>query len=141
MRLFLLLAAALTLAACTTTAQRYAAGQPGLTPAQRRIFQTGRIPAGEDVAGLTRAQIRIAMGRDPSTYDQSDDGDVWIYTRKVSLGRPLDAPGREPNSSMQSTTSFTDTAAYDEHGDVDEKTAITFQGDRAIRARITEEKR
>ncbi len=140
MRPVLLLAAVLSLAACANPGKGYADRHPELTPAQRRIFNTARIPSGDDVAGLTREQIKIAMGGDPTTYDKADGGDVWIYSRRKSQARDLEAPLREPNSSIDPTRSFTDTAAFDAHGDVLEKTSVFFSGDRATHARVTEEK-
>jgi len=140
MRFALLLAAVLSLAACANPGKGYADRHPELTPVQRRIFTTARIPSGEDVAGLTREQVKIAMGGDPTTYDKADGSDVWIYARRKSVGRDLDAPLRQPNSALDSTRSFTDTAAFDAHGDVMEKTSVFFQGDRATHARVIEEK-
>ena len=139
-RFFLLPATALLLAGCANPGAGYAQRHPELTPAQRRIFTTGRIPSGEDVAGLTRAQIRIAMGSDPAVFDQADGGDVWIYTRRIALAQSPDAPLREPNSQIDSEHSFTDSAAFERHEDLQERTSVFFQGDRATHARVTEER-
>lgn len=139
-----LLAASFALAACASPGGGYVTSHPELTPAQRRIFATGKIPAGEDVAGLTREQVRIAMGADPTTFDKFNGDDAWVYVRKKAVARnphdPGDDTGREANSSMNSTRSFTDSEGFGPRMDVDEKTTIYFHGDRATRAQITEEK-
>jgi hypothetical protein len=143
LRFHLLAATALALAACANPGSGYASRHPELTPAQRRIFQTARIPQGDDVAGLTREQVKIAMGGDPATFDKSNGDDVWIYVRKKAVARDGgsgDDVGREPNSSMNSTSSFTDAEGFGPRMDIDEKTSVFFHGDRATRAQVTEER-
>ncbi len=46
-------------------------------------MKTGKIPDGDAVAGMTREQIQIAMGREPAQYTKIDGHDAWVYVRKV----------------------------------------------------------
>jgi outer membrane protein assembly factor BamE (lipoprotein component of BamABCDE complex) len=142
---FLLVAAAmlLFLPGCATPGAGYAAKHPELTPGQRQILITGKIPPGEDVAGLTREQVKLAVGKDPATYDKVGDQDVWIYVQKKAVSRDkfADMRGNDGGtSSMENTHSFTESEDFAPRSDVDVKTRIFFRGNAATGAQVSEER-
>jgi len=122
-------------AGCTTTTpgQAYAKQHPELTEAQRKIFLDGLIPDGDDVKGLTKEQIRIAMHSDPAQFDRIDGMEAWVFV-KPPVGATLDelrsgAAGLAPGSS---NSAIEDTR--DKRG---KKTTVLFDGGRAVRATVS----
>jgi outer membrane protein assembly factor BamE (lipoprotein component of BamABCDE complex) len=114
------------LAGCANPGQIYANKHPELTPAQRSIMSRGVIPTGDEVAGLTRAQIKLAMGGDPTTFDKIDGEDVWIYTHKKMVGNAaFDDSQRQSGTSMEDNHSFSPTEALGPRSDVEMKTTGT----------------
>ena len=73
------------LSGCASEAQSYARAHPELTPAQRRMMNTGKIPDGTAVPGLTKTQVHLIMGGDPTTFDKADDLDMWVYSHKKAV--------------------------------------------------------
>lgn len=133
--LFLSLAATAGLAGCANPGSSYAAQHPDLPPAHRQILHRGKIPNGEAVAGMTRSQVKLAMGGDPTTFDKIDGEDVWIYVRKHGVGREsFEDLGRSGSASMENTHSFTDSNDFSPRVDVEMKTTVFFKGDRATHA-------
>jgi hypothetical protein len=130
------------LAACTNEGQIYAKQHPELNPVQRRILASGIIPDGTAVAGLTRAQIHMAMGTDPSTFDRVGGEDVWIFTHKKAVARDPIFANSPADSVLDKSHGYTetDTEQTTPRVDVDVKTTIYFQGDIATHARTVEEK-
>jgi hypothetical protein len=120
-------------AGCTTPGQAYVKQHPELTEAQRKIFRDGQITEGDDVKGLTKEQIRIAMHSDPDQYDRFDGMEAWVYI-KPPLGATLDelrsgAAGLPVGSSNSASTE-----KMDRRG---KRTTVIFDGDRAVRATVT----
>ena len=121
-------------AGCTTTTpgQAYAKQHPELTEAQRKIFLDGLIPDGDDVKGLTKEQIRIAMHSDPAQFDRIDGMEAWVFV-KPPVGATLDElrsgaaglPAGSSNSAIEDTR--------DKRG---KRTTVLFDGDRAVRATV-----
>ena len=137
--LLILLAAVASLAGCANPGSSYAAKHPELSPAHRQILLRAKIPSGDAVAGMTREQVKLAMGSDPTTFDKIGAEDVWIYVRKKGVGRGSFDDERSGSSSMGSSLSFTESADFSPRVDVDLKTTIFFQGDRATHAQTTDE--
>ena len=86
--LVLLLAAGL-LSACVSAGQAYAKKHPELTPPQLQFLKTGKVPDGDAIAGMTREQVQIAMGVEPTQYTKVDGHDAWVYVRKSLSATPL----------------------------------------------------
>ena len=138
---FLVLAlAAATLTGCANPGNSYAAQHPELPAAHRQILLRGKIPSGDAVAGMTRAQVKIAMGGDPTTFDKINGEDAWIYARKKGVGREsFDDLGRSGSATLENTHSFTQGNDFSPRVDVELKTTVFFQGDRATHAQSMEE--
>lgn len=140
-RLLIIFAAAGWLTACANPGASYAAKHPELTPAQRQILARGKIPSGDAVAGMTREQVKIAMGGDPTTFDKVGDEDVWIYAHKKAVGQEsFEELNQSGSARMESTHSFTQAGHFAPRVDVEVKTSIFFQGDRATHAQSMEDK-
>jgi len=130
-------------AACTNEGQTYVKKHPELTPEHRKIMATGKIPDGTAVAGLTREQIRIAMGVDPYTIDRDGNEDVWIFTHKKAVSTDLEAAKTPADSGVLDRTHGYGETNTDENAprmDVDVKTSVYFSGNIATHARTVEEK-
>lgn len=140
----LLLLAALALAGCANARQTYVSKHPELSPAQRQLFVSGKIPPGDAVAGLTRDQVALVMGGDPSSYDKSEGEDVWVFRKDKPVEKsPDEAPPSASNASnfndvpqLQSP----DSGSYS-GPDAVVVTKVFFKGDRATHAQRYEEKR
>lgn len=129
------------LTSCANPGQSYLKAHPELSPAHRQIFARGEIPSGNAVAGLTREQIKLAMGHDPTTFDKANGEDVWIYCRKQMVGNSsFDGNSRGGSARMENDHSFSQTEDLGPRMDVEVKTSIYFQGDRATHAQIAEER-
>lgn len=140
LRLSVLLLALASLAGCANPGQTYAKSHPELPAAHRQILARGKIPTGEAVAGMTRAQVKLAMGGDPTTFDKIDGQDVWVYVRKRGVGREsFEDLGSSGRASMENTHSFTESNDFSPRVDVELKTTIFFQGDRATHAQSADE--
>ncbi len=90
---------------------------------------------------MTREQVKLAMGRDPSTFDKLNGEDVWVYSRKKMVGNSsFDGGSRGGSSRMENDHSFSQTEDLGPRMDVEVKTSIYFHGDRATHAQITEDR-
>lgn len=135
-RTFTLAAAALILAACANPGAGYASKHPELSAAHRQILARGEISSGDAVAGMTREQVKLALG-EPTSYDKIDGEDVWVYARKTSAGREdFDDLERSGSGTMDQTRSFTQRADFSPHADVEKRTMVFFTGDRATHAQF-----
>jgi hypothetical protein len=138
-RRILLLLAGMAVAGCANPGQSYVSNHPELSAAHRQILTTGKIPSGDAVAGLTRDEIRLAMGGPPAVFDKFNGQETWSYVKKNTA--PLDSM---PSGSDSSGTRSRSTDLRPELGDADlnvnVKTTIFFQGDRATHAEVTREK-
>ena len=132
----------LLLAACTNEGQIYAKKHPELSPAHRSIMASGRIPDGTAVAGLTRDQIRIAMGTDPYTIDREGNEDVWVFSHKKAVSANLENADARADATLDKAHGYTETERDQTapRVDVDVKTSVYFDGNIATRARTVEEK-
>ena len=121
---------------CATPGASYAKAHPELSPVHRQILTAGEIPNGDAVAGMTKEQVRMAMGESPTSFDKNDGEDVWIYLHL----RPRHAASQNdfsynPNSSFDAHRTLTESDEFRARSQPTGKTVIFFKGDRATRAR------
>jgi outer membrane protein assembly factor BamE (lipoprotein component of BamABCDE complex) len=138
---FFLLLIALLYSGCETPGRAYAKGHPELSPQQRKIFLERRVSDINAVAGLTKEQIRLALG-EPTQIDAIDGSDAWIFIRSKSgggnasggtLGPQMETPG-VGGSGMAPQMGPMERI---EKGNV--RTTIYFEEDRASRATVAYE--
>jgi outer membrane protein assembly factor BamE (lipoprotein component of BamABCDE complex) len=130
----------LFLAGCANAGKSYADQHPSLPAAHRQILATGKIEGGTDVAGMTREQVRLAMGGDPATFDKINGEDAWVYTRKKAVAKSaaFEERGQAGNSRMEANHSFSETEDLAPRTDVEVRTTIFFQGNLATHSLVTE---
>ena len=128
------------LSSCASEAQSYARAHPELTPVQRKMMNTGKIPDGTAVAGLTKTQVHLIMGGDPMTFDKADDLDLWVYSHKKAVATTPRLATGPSDSTLDMHGMSPSNEANAPRTDVDVKTTIYFQGDVAVRAQTVEEK-
>ena len=127
---------------CSTERSSYASSHPELPEAHRQIFRNGTIPGGNAVAGMTREQVRIAMGSGPTTFDVIEGQDVWIYTRRKPLETDLAEDfGNSASSAFSGNRSMKKQKPAGRQMNPTVKTTIFFQGDRATHAQVTDGRR
>jgi outer membrane protein assembly factor BamE (lipoprotein component of BamABCDE complex) len=80
---FVFLTTSIFLGCQTPPGVKYAKQHPELTPQQRTIFTEKKVTDINAVAGLTKEQIRIALG-EPTQFDHQEGSEVWIYVRRNS---------------------------------------------------------
>ena len=142
--LFLIAAA---LSGCATPGQTYAGRHPELSAEQRKIFLTGKIANGDAVAGLTREQVRLIMGRDPSQFTKLNGEDAWVWVREglpmvgpaeEQMGAELGGVGRDSGGGGASRygTEVSGNSATTEARPG--RTTVYFQGNRATRAVVSD---
>ena len=138
---FIRVAAIVVLTGCANPGQSYANKHPELSAAHRQILTRGSIPGGDAVAGMSREQVKLAMGGDPATFDKINGEDAWVYVHKKMVGNSSFDGGERPgNSRMETDHSFSQTENLGPRLDVDVKTTVFFQGDRATHAQVGEER-
>jgi hypothetical protein len=135
------------LSGCATSAQTYASHHPELSAEQREIFVNGKIPNGSAVAGLTREQVRLIMGRDPSQFISANGQDAWVWVREKlpttghfeeQMGAERGGVGRDTGRTGASQYG-TEAAGSSASGNLpSERTTVYFQGNRATRAEVSE---
>jgi hypothetical protein len=76
-----LLTPALFLGCQSSPGRAYAKQHPELTPQQREIFMKKKVADINAVAGLTKEQIRIALG-EPTQFENVEGVESWIYLRR-----------------------------------------------------------
>ena len=136
----LLFAAAIAcaFAGCATPGQAYAKQHPELPAPQVQILNTGKIPDGTAVAGMTQEQVKLAMGIEPAQYTKIDGQDAWVYVqRKLSTTgiTPTDTMGlNHRDSRNQKPLEEGESHAPSDLPQI--KTTVYFQGDRATRAEV-----
>jgi outer membrane protein assembly factor BamE (lipoprotein component of BamABCDE complex) len=124
---------------CETPGGAYVKRHPELSPQQRKILTERKITDVNAVAGLTKEQIRLAMG-EPTQFDSIEGGEAWIFVRLKSdrsssssgpSGTEMGTPG-VGGSGMAPSMGPKERI---ENGNV--RTTIFFEGDRAVRATVT----
>jgi outer membrane protein assembly factor BamE (lipoprotein component of BamABCDE complex) len=124
---------------CANQGQSYANKHPELSPAHRQILISGKIPSGDAIAGMTREQVHLAMGGDPAIFDKSAGEDAWVYVyKKGPTVNTLNDFSNAGTSRMEDSHGTTEPADLDPRKDVQVRTTIFFQGNRATHAQITD---
>ncbi len=80
--LVLLLAFVASLSGCATPQQAYVNQHPELSAEHRKIIAAGRLVDHAPVAGMTREQIRLTMGVDPTQVTSINGEDAWVWVKK-----------------------------------------------------------
>ncbi len=126
------------LAGCASPAQTYAKQHPELSAPQLQILNTGKIPDGDAVAGMTREQIQLAMGMEPTQYTKVDGQDAWVYVHKKLSPMGISS-ANDPTFDHRDTRSQHSMAEGESHAPEDQdlvKTTVYFQGNKATRAEV-----
>jgi outer membrane protein assembly factor BamE (lipoprotein component of BamABCDE complex) len=132
-----LVVAALVLSGCASAGQSYARQHPELPQEQQQILTTGKIPDGDAVSGMTREQIRLAMGMDPTQFTKVNGQDAWVFVQKkpYALGSTVTASGLD-RPDNRNRDYMAENAALVPEVRPETKTIIYFQGNRATRAEV-----
>jgi hypothetical protein len=139
MKLLTLLAAVCLLSGCETPTSAYVKQHPELSPEHRKIILSGKIKFGDPVAGMTREQVRLVMGKDPDQFDSSNGEDSWTWFRAKAAHAPesdADTGGaaREGGGGRHNADKPTDDSVLVETKP--HRTTVFFKGDVATRVEI-----
>jgi hypothetical protein len=138
-----LFAAALLVSGCASERSDYVKAHPDLPIDHKRIILAGTIKYADPVVGMTKEEIRLAMGSAPDKVETIDGEEVWTWVKeKASIHGELSDPtsidsvdaGIQAEQRRNRTTSAT---AAPEKKQI--KTTVYFHGDRANRAQIDED--
>jgi outer membrane protein assembly factor BamE (lipoprotein component of BamABCDE complex) len=135
--LFLAVIAA-ALSGCATPGQSYAKQHPELSPQQLEILNTGKVPDGTAIAGMTQEQVKLAMGVEPTQYTKVNGQDAWVYVQK-KIGTTNLSFANDATFDHRDNRSQHSLAEGESHAPADQplvKTTIFFQGERATRADV-----
>ena len=97
------------------------------------------MPTGDAVAGMTHDEVKLAMHGYPTTFDRINAEEAWVYVTKKAVAttdRDLDAT----TSSNGKPEPFSASDNPGAEKNINVKTTVFFQGDRATHAETTEEK-
>lgn len=141
----LLAFAVVCLAGCVSLRAAYVKAHPELSTAHRDILLVGKVPEGDAAAGMTKEQVRLAMGSDPAQFTTVDGVDAWVYfTERGGDKASPEKPAHSGKGSAHSGGKFADQAKSDattssgtESGGGKTETTIFFNGDRATRVSVT----
>jgi len=136
--LCLALLAAPILTGCETASESYARQHPELPAQHRAILRTGKVPDGTAIAGMTREQVQLAMGVEPTQYTKVDGLDAWVYVRKKLMPTSLSTTTSEldhRDNRNRSTLAEEDRQSPQDMPQI--KTTVIFQGNVAVRAEVT----
>lgn len=121
---------------CETPGTAYVKQHPELTPQQRQIFIQKKVSDIHAVAGLTKQQIRVALG-EPTQFDNIEGDEAWVYIQGPGASSPGsvsrlgvaggDLGGLAPGQGSGGLNA----------GGV--RTTIFFDGDQATRATVAHE--
>ena len=127
------------LAGCAGPRVAYAKSHPELSPAHRQILLSGKIPAGMAASGMTKEQVKLAVGS-PKRLEQTPAGDVWAYVHERFLDvSPADDPGTAYGTGPNAQRNFTETANLGPRPSVKEVARVYFRGDHATHVQIGRE--
>lgn len=100
----------------------------------------GKIPGGLAVEGMTKDQVRLAVGN-PATVEKLDGQDAWIYFGNgLSETSAFNTYSSPSTSASDRDRNFTESENFLASRKVT-KTTVFFHGDRAVRTQISEERR
>ena len=112
---------------------------PHFPPAAAR--RTVQPPFTDAVAGLTKEQVKLAMGGGPTIFDKEGADDVWIYVRKESVMTNTSGDvGYIASSSLGSGENMSRGPVFTSGSEAEVRTTIFFKGDRATNARTLRER-
>lgn len=136
---FIALVLAYTLAGCASPAQAYVKQHPELPAAHQQILNTGKIPDGNAVAGMTREQIQLAMGgTEPAQYLKVDGHDAWVYVKKklspMGISSANDATFNRRD--VRSQHSLAEGESHSPEDQPTSKITVYFDGEKATRADV-----
>ncbi len=138
---FLALALALAglFAGCASPAQTYVTQHPNLSSQHQQILNTGKIPDGDAVAGMTREEIQLTMkGVEPTQYLKVEGHDAWVYVQKklspMGISSANDATFDHRDVRSRHSMAEGETHAPQDQGQT--KTTVYFDGDKATRADV-----
>ena len=135
------------LSGCATPGQTYAGQHPELSAEQRKIFLAGKIANGDAVAGLTREQIRLIMGRDPSQFTTVNGQEAWVWVReRLPVAGPAEEQMGAERGGVGRSAGGTGASQYGTEASGNSattetmpgRTTVYFQGGRATRAEVRE---
>ena len=136
----LLLMPALLYSGCETPGAKYVKQHPELSAEQRKIFIDKKVADVKAVAGLTKAQIRVALG-EPTQFDTVEGDEAWIYIKSPSPGSgpaaQLSNSGVQTAGAELGGMAPTQGSSGTNAGAI--RTTIFFDGDQAIRATVAHE--
>ena len=99
------------------------------------------------MSGLTREQVRLVMGRDPSQFTQVNGEDAWVWVRErqatagpaeEQMGTELGGVGRSSGGSGASRYGAEASGNSASRETRPARTTVYFQGGRATRAEVSE---
>ena len=132
--------ALLGLAGCATPQQTYLQQHPQLSPDHRKIIAAGRLVDRDPVAGLTREEIRLTMGVDPTQITSINGEDAWVWIKhkgdSLTLLGETNRSGSSGSGTFGSLPRGTDPEPKPR---VLVRTIVFFQGNLATRVDVTEE--
>jgi len=139
LRAFIALVAISCLGGCASPRVAYAKAHPELSPTHRQILISGKIPGGMAAAGMTKDQVKLAVGN-PKQLEQTSAGDVWVYVHERFLDvSPSDDPGQAYGSGPNAQRNFTETTNLGPRPSVREIARVFFRGDRVTHVQIGRE--
>ena len=129
------------LSGCSTPGSQYAKAHPELSAVQRQILISGEIPGGNAVEGMTKEQVRLAVGN-PTSVEKINGQDIWVYVREKSLETsPANDPSNIYGSGPNKQQNFTETAIIGPQPIIIEAKGVFFKGDRATITQIRRQRR
>jgi hypothetical protein len=138
MKLLASLAIVTVLCGCETPRQTYVKQHPELSPQFRKIILAGRIKFNDQIAGMTRDQVRLVMGSDPDQFDAVNGEDTWTWFKSkiprisgssaADTGDPARESGAGKRGKFLGDSTASDTKAI--------KTTVYFKGNLATHVEV-----
>ena len=126
---------------CATPRQTYLQQHPDLTADHRKIIAAGRLVDRDPVAGMTRQEIRLTMGADPTQALTINGEDAWVWVKK-RLDGSMTLMDDSSHSGSTGAGSFSGLSHNDDSEPKKKpavRTTVFFRGDLATRVDVTEE--
>ena len=123
---------------CSTSQQAYLSRHPELSTEHRKIIAAGRLADRDAVAGMTRDQIRLTMGSDPTQLTSINGEDAWVWVRRkggAGSFEPMNRSGERDRGSFGRIEKTQESVATPK---VQVRTTVVFQGNQATRVDVTE---
>ena len=140
--LVLLVSSVVCFSGCATPRQTYVSQHPELTAEHRKIIVAGQLADRDPVAGMTRQEIRLTMGVDPTQTTTINGEDVWVWVKRK--GDSMTLLDDTTHSGSSGTGSFSGVPRGSDPDAVPKKrvqirTTVFFKGNLATRVDVTEE--